>query len=128
MYNQMQPGWRQFGVGWFDNKLMQFNLFLRDSQCGSARMYSFLGDLFSMLLSFLMRIPRRIVAELGQAWDGFRMVLGVWLDEALEPPQPTIAASQSSAGPPRDWLTQIQSWLRLPRLIRVRVPTRRSSR
>jgi hypothetical protein len=91
-------------------------------------MFSFLGDLFSLVLGFLLRMPRLIVEELNQSVIGCVEFFRVWLNESQDSRQQTIATTRSSIGPPGDWLTVVRSFLRPKRLARVRVPTRRSIR
>jgi len=89
-------------------------------------MFSFLGDLLSLLLGCLLRFPRQIVNELDQSVDGCIEFFRVWLNGSHDSRQQTMAATQSSVGPPEDWLTFVRSVLWPRRLARVRVPTRRS--
>lgn len=95
---------------------------------GSARMYSFLGDLFSVLLACLLWLPTRLAEEFALSIDGCMNVIRNWLEDSQDSTQQTIASSQSSTGPPKDWLTCIGSFLWRRRLARVRVPSRRSVR
>ena len=90
-------------------------------------MFTFLGDLFSLMLG-LLKLPRRIVEELNQSVNGCIEFFRVWLSESHDSPQQPIATTRSSIGPPGDWLTFVRSLLRPNRLARVRVPTRRSIR
>ena len=90
-------------------------------------MFSFLGDLFSLLLACLIGLPRRLAEELALSIDGCVNVLRAWLNDSQDSPQQTIASS-SSIGPPKDWLARIRSSLWPRRLARVRVPARRSIR
>lgn len=91
-------------------------------------MFSFLGELFSLLLACLIGLPRRLAEELSLSLDGCLNFLRSWLNDSQDSPQQTIASSPSSVGPPGDWLMRIRSFLWPRRLARVRVPARRSIR
>ncbi|WP_010586033.1 hypothetical protein [Schlesneria paludicola] len=91
-------------------------------------MNSFLRELFSLMLGCLLGLPRLLVEELNRTLNGCREFLRVWLDDSQNSPQQTMAPTQSSVGPPGDWLTLVRSWLRPTPLARVRVPARRSIR
>ena len=91
-------------------------------------MFSFLGDLCSLMLGCLLGFPRQIVEELDRSIDGCVEFFFGWLDESHDQAQQTTASARSSVGPPGDWLTVVRSFLRPNRLARVRVPSRRSIR
>ena len=75
-------------------------------------MYSFLGDLLSLLLGCLLGFPRQVIEELDRSVDGCVEFFRVWLNESLDSHQQTNASAQSSVGPPGDWLTLVRSFLR----------------
>lgn len=89
-------------------------------------MFSILGGFFGLLLSFLCRLPQRVLCALDRSLDGLIELFYEWLIEPLDSPQRTVASAQSSTGPPGDWLTLVRSFLWPTRLARVRVPSRRS--
>ena len=91
-------------------------------------MFSFLGDLFGLLLTCLWRIAQRTVEELNGAVDGFVWFLYTWLLESHDSPQQTRASLWSSVGPPKDLTTWPWSLFWPTPLVRVRVPARRSIR
>ena len=94
-------------------------------------MFSFLGDLFVLLLKLLWCFPQRIVVRLDRAVDGVVEFFCEWLHGADESSQQAIAAALWSVGPPGDFWSWLQSFgrrscLRPIPLARVRVPARRS--
>jgi hypothetical protein len=91
-------------------------------------MFSFLGDLFSLMLGSLLGFPRRIVEELDLSMDGCVEFFRVWLNESHDPQQQMIASARSSVGPPGDWLALVRTYLRPARLARVRVRAHHSIR
>ena len=90
-------------------------------------MFSFLGDLFSLMVACLIGLPRRLAEEFALSLDGCVNVFRNWLNDSQDATQQTMVTS-SSTGPRQDWLTQIRSFLWPRRLARVRVPARRSIR
>ncbi len=91
-------------------------------------MFSILGDLFGLVLRYLSRSPRRIVHAFDRLVDDGVEFFHGWLNDSLDSTQRTISSARWSVGPPVDWLTLVQSFLRPIRLAHVRVPTRRSIR
>ena len=91
-------------------------------------MFSFLGNLFVLLLMRLWDLPKRIVEGFDQAVDGLFRSFFLQRNGTDELSQQTIVAVRSSAGPPRDWWTCLLSFVLPKPLARVRVPSRRSIR
>ena len=91
-------------------------------------MFSFLGGLCSLVVAYLLRLPRQIAEELGQSFDGFVQFFVSWLHGSHDESQQAIGSARSAIGPPRDWLSIVRSFLRPTSLARVRVPSRRSIR
>ena len=91
-------------------------------------MFSFLGELFGLLLTCLWKLFQRPVEGLDRAIDGLVQSFYVWLYDLHDSPQQTIASARSSVGPPGDLLTWLWSFVRPTPLARVRVPARRSIR
>ncbi len=91
-------------------------------------MFSFLGDLFGLLMACLWKLFQRSVEGLDQAANGWVLFFYDWLYGSCNSPQQTIASARSSVGPPGDLLTWLWSFVRPIPLARVRVPARRSIR
>ena len=91
-------------------------------------MFSFLGDLFGLLMACLWKWFQRSVEGLDQAVIGWGQCFCVWLCGSHNSPQQTIASARSSVGPPWDLLTWLWSIVRPIPLARVRVSARRSIR
>lgn len=98
-----------------------------DSFRGSARMFSFLGDLLVLLLSRLWDFPRRVAEGFDRAVDALVLFFYDWLHGADESSQQAMAA-RLSVGPPTDFWSWLRSFVRPTPLARVRVPSRRSIR
>ncbi len=91
-------------------------------------MFSFLGDLFGLLMAYLWKWFQRSVEGLHQAVAGSVEFFFVWLYGPHNSPQQTIASARSSVGPPGDTLAWLWSFVRPIPLACVRVPARRSIR
>lgn len=98
-----------------------------DSFRGSARMFSFLGDLFVLLLSCVWGRLQQVVNGLDRAVDSSIGLFYDWLHGTDQSSQHAIAA-RLSVGPPSDLWSWLRSLVRPTPLARVRVPARRSIR
>ena len=91
-------------------------------------MFSFLGDLFVLLLTCFWNLPQRIVERLDRALDVGVEFFYEWLHGTNESSQQATAAARPSVVPPGDWWAWLQSFVKPTPLARVRVPARRSIR
>jgi hypothetical protein len=91
-------------------------------------MFSFLGDLFVLLLIRLWGLPLRFVEGLDRAIDGGIQTIFDSVNGTDELSQRAMIAARLSNGPPGDWWTWLLSLVRPTPLARVRVPARRSIR
>jgi hypothetical protein len=91
-------------------------------------MFSFLGDLFGLLMACLWKWFRRPVEILDQAVDSWVRLFYMGLYGSHNSSQQTIETARLSVGPPEDLLTWLCSFVRPIPLARVRVPARRSIR
>ena len=91
-------------------------------------MFSFLGDLFGLLMACLWKWFQRSVEGFDRAVDGWVECFYVRLYGSHNSPQQTVASARSSVGPPGELLAWLRQLVRPIPLARVRVPARRSIR